>query len=100
MTPEQQAQRARILAARAELKAALAAHTHVHSEAGCAVCDDGHGWACPEAPDGWCHYNPVRGSTTTVLLRDGTTVELPEPVEEQHEDCGICLFCGEPDERK
>jgi hypothetical protein len=98
VSPEQERQRDRIRAAKAELKAALAAHVHVRSDGGCAVCETDGGWSCPDAPDGYCHYTTVLDRPTTVLLRDGTTTEIAEPMTNFWND--VCLFCGEPDERK
>lgn len=100
MTPLQQQQHDRIKAAQAELRAALDAHEHSLSEAGCAVCGTSLTWDCPESPDGYCHYVTEWGSDTKVLLRDGTTVELSEPTPRQYQTEDACLFCGEPDERK
>ena len=79
---------------------ALKAHVHSYSDAGCEVCGTIRAHSCPESPDGYCHYRTVVGSSSTVLLRDGTTVELDEPVEPKYQSDDICFFCDEPDERK
>lgn len=100
MTPEQQAAHDRIVQARKVLDEALAAHAHVQAETGCIVCGTTFGHRCPDAPDGRCHYHTVEGSDRLVLMNDGTTVEVQEPVAEEWQNDDSCLFCGEPDERK
>lgn len=99
MTPERQAQQARIAAARVELEASLREHDHSASEAGCVVCSTVLTHSCPSSPDGFCHYTTVRGTSNVVLLRDGDHAVLPEPVEPESQTDDSCLFCGEPDER-
>lgn len=77
LTDEQAAERSRIMAARAELRDAMAAHLHVPKPDGwegaeCAICEADLGWWCPKSPSNLCEYRASE----------------------------FCRWCGDPSERK
>jgi ribonuclease HI len=63
----------------------------------CALCSDHFGWYCPDSPDHSCHYFSHAGK---VELSDGTLVDKPANDYDGYETDDMCLFCGDPQERK
>lgn len=62
--------------------------------ASCAGCGKDFGWYCPDSPDRTCHYYDYEGK---VHLINGETVPTPE---ECFNCVDMCIFCGDPEERK
>lgn len=63
----------------------------------CAGCGGDFGWYCPKSSDRMCHYHSHNGFIVDVQ----NNVAMPVP-EGHTEDPGydICIFCGDPEERK
>ena len=55
------------------------------------------GWDCPNSPDGECHYY---SHDNKVALNNGALHVLPINHEKDDETEDMCIFCGEPEERK
>lgn len=83
-------------------------------EVKCKVCGTvqahDHGWTCEKSPDGICHYytDTDRDGVRCVVLTDGTMDHNFPRTEEgsnwewhpDYETDDMCLYCGEPEERK
>lgn len=62
----------------------------------CDICQECFGWKCNKSPDQVCHY-PCEVDEGTITLFNGE--EFPVTIEDDP-DSEICIFCGNPDERK
>lgn len=71
----------------------------------CEVCGTDFGWHCPSSPDHCCHYFSERvapGMEPFVKLNNGGVAYLSSDHYENqaYESDDVCLFCGDPNERK
>lgn len=71
----------------------------------CDICGINMGWGCAESPDHVCHYfSTLRDGVRGVQLYGGVFHVIPELNEPNYkhiyETDDICLFCGQPEERK
>lgn len=74
-----------------------------HNYADCMYCGESLGsWRCKQSPDTVCHtiLDLADYSSTHIQLIDGSTVELTHDQRDRGIDPELCVFCGEPDERK
>lgn len=117
LTESQLAYKAELSSIQSAIKVLLKQHTEkkrqcphaiayeVDSSAWCELCGEDFGWHCPSSPDHCCHYFSERtapGMEPVVKLNNGGTAFLSSEHSENqaYETDDVCLFCGDPQERK
>lgn len=73
------------------------ADEHMCLKAICWGCGSCFGWRCKESPDQVCHYYSRNGRVELIY---NDSVPVPEGYDPCNECYEICIFCGEPRERK
>ncbi len=110
MTPEQQKLSEAIRAADALAIKSLSEARHLRNQcekhlviatqyggAVCAICSKSFGWSCGQSPDRVCHYESKDG---LVEMLDGAVLPVPKDHDASEETDDMCIFCGQPEERK